>query len=336
MKKFKEKMKNLWDYFSTYELCWLITIIGLSIFVTILFPSVVDDLDVHPYLIIALYLLDVILNVTCELLISKQSKWNFIVSLFVEITEIITLIVISARFATMAVTIFFWIPVDIISFVNWHLHKDRKEEELTVVRTLKGWQEILIILAIVVWTVGVGYLLTIITPDGILEANSTIAKVACYLDAFASAVGVCNGLFILFRYREQWIAWYICAGLETILNIIYGQWVLLVLKAGYFTNTTYGYIKWTKYIKEHTNEVDNQENDNPCCCLCCESTQNDKEDVECHDCCDCDDTEVLDEKIEESSNQVKEMTNYNVNLEDNQAEQQNDEELETEPDEVIE
>ena len=25
--------------------------------------------------------------------------------------------------------------------------------------------------------------------------------------------------------------------------------VLLVLKAGYFTNTTYGFIKWSKYIK---------------------------------------------------------------------------------------
>jgi len=34
------------------------------------------------------------------------------------------------------------------------------------------------------------------------------------------------------------------------MNILMGQWVLLVLKAGYFTNTTYGYIKWTKYIKQ--------------------------------------------------------------------------------------
>ena len=53
----------------------------------------------------------------------------------------------------------------------------------------------------------------------------------------------------MFRYREQWIAWYICTILETIINIICQQWLLLVLKAGYLTNTTYGYIKWTKYIK---------------------------------------------------------------------------------------
>lgn len=250
----KKKLKELWDYFTTYEICWFLSIIGLSIVITILFPSTVDDLDIHPFVIMGLYFLDILFNVLCELLISKQSRWNFIVSLLVEVTEIITLIVISERFATMAVTIFFWIPCDIISFINWNKNKDREEQELTVVRTLKGWQEILIIAGIAIWTVGVGYLLTVISPEGILEANSPAEIAVCYIDACASAVGVCNGLFILFRFREQWIAWYICTILETIMNILLGQWVLLVLKVGYFTNTTYGYIKWTKYIKSHNSK----------------------------------------------------------------------------------
>ena len=64
----------------------------------------------------------------------------------------------------------------------------------------------------------------------------------------ASAVGIANGVFILLRFREQWIAWYICSILEAVINILSGQMVLLVLKVGYLTNTTYGYIKWTKYI----------------------------------------------------------------------------------------
>ena len=257
MNKLKQKISNLWEFFSTYEICWLFSIIGLSIIVTILFPSTVDDLSISPFLIMGLYLADVFLNVLCELLISKQSRWNFIVSLLVEITEIATLIVISERFATMAVTIFFWIPCDIISFINWNKHKDSQKEELTVVRSLKGWQEALIIFGIAVWTVGVGYLLTVISPEGLLEANSPAEIAVCYLDACASAVGVCNGLFILFRFKEQWVAWYICTILETIMNILLGQWVLLVLKAGYLTNTTYGYIKWSKYIKTHHTDIKN-------------------------------------------------------------------------------
>ena len=38
-----------------------------------------------------------------------------------------------------------------------------------------------------------------------------------------------NGLFIFFRLREQWIAWHICAALEAIINILSGQYVLLIL-----------------------------------------------------------------------------------------------------------
>lgn len=246
----KERMKKIWNSFTLYEKIWFFSVIALTIIVTILFPSTVDDLAINPVLIMGLYIADVFTNVLCELLISKQSKWNFIVSLFVEAIEIAVCIVIGERFATMAVTIFFWIPIDIISFINWHKHNDKEDESLTIVRRLKGYQEVLIILAIIVWTLVVGKLLTMVEVDGILESGSLAETVVCYLDAFASAVGVCNGVFILLRLREQWIAWYICSILETVMNIILGQWVLLVLKAAYLTNTTYGYIKWSKYIKK--------------------------------------------------------------------------------------
>ena len=84
--------------------------------------------------------------------------------------------------------------------------------------------------------------------------NKMLETAIIYIDACASAVGIANGLFIFFRLREQWIAWYICAFLEAVINIMSGQYVLLPLKLGYFTNTTYGYIKWSRYIKEHQNK----------------------------------------------------------------------------------
>ena len=219
-----------------------------------------DLVKVNSFLVSAgwitfLYVLDVVLNIACELLISKQSKWNFIVSLGVEIVEIVTCIVCIYRFATMAVTLLFWIPCDIISFVMWHRHPDKQKEELTVVKKLTWWQDLILIAAIAVWTVGVGYLLTLIEVEGgIFATNLTFERIVCYLDAAASAVGIANGLLILFRYREQWIAWYIVAILETVIDIMAGQWILLVLKVGYLTNTTYGYIKWTQYIRQHKND----------------------------------------------------------------------------------
>ncbi len=251
-KSFSMRCKNLWHFFSLYEKIWFFSILVLAVIFAFLFPE--EDVNgVNGSLIMGLYLADTFLNILCELLISKQSKWNFIVSVFVEITEILICVVLSYRFSTMASTLFFWLPIDIISFFNWHKHPDKVQEELTVVRKLSGWMEVLILTGIVVFTVVVGYFTTTIpiTTD-LFNGNETLETIVCYLDACVTAVGICNGVFILLRYREQWVAWYLSALLETAINILSGQYVLLVLKAGYLTNTTYGYIKWTKYIKEHS------------------------------------------------------------------------------------
>lgn len=251
---FKTRCKDLWAYFSTYEKVWFFSILILAFIFAFLFPE--EDVNgVNGSLIMALYLADTFLNILCELLISKQSKWNFIVSIFVEITEILICVVLSYRFATMASTLFFWLPIDIISFINWHKHPDQQEDDLTKVRKLSGWMEVVVIIGIVLWTIVVGYFLTTLDMGtDLFGGNRTLEVIVCYLDACASAVGIANGVFILLRFREQWIAWYICSLLEAAINIISGQLVLLILKIGYLTNTTYGYIKWTKYIKSHEEE----------------------------------------------------------------------------------
>ena len=256
MQKLKSRCAELWRFFTTYEKIWFFSILVLACVFAVLFPE--EDVNgVNGGLIMALYLADTVFNILCELLISKQSKWNFIVSLLVEVTEIAICVVLAYRFATMASTIFFWIPIDIISFINWHRHPDRQEEELTQVRKLSGWMEAAVITGIVLWTIGVGYFLTTLDiGTDLFNGNDTLEVVVCYLDACASAVGIANGVFILLRYREQWIAWYISTLLETAINILSGQYVLLVLKAGYLTNTTYGYLKWTRYISEHRTEPD--------------------------------------------------------------------------------
>lgn len=241
-------------FFTTYEKCWFISILLLASIISYLFPEE-DANEVNGIVIMCLYLLDTFLNILCELLISKQSRYNFLVSILIEIVEIITCIVLMYRFATLAVTLFFWLPIDIVSFINWSKHKDEVQDELTVVRSLKGYQEVLVIFAIVVWTLVVGYIISGLNIVSDFINNKTLETTIIYLDACASALGVANGLFILLRLKEQWIAWYMCAALETIINILSGQYVLLVLKLGYFTNTTYGYMKWSKYIKDRNIKV---------------------------------------------------------------------------------
>lgn len=239
--------------FTTYEKSWFMSIMVLATIFSVLFPEESAN-GVNGIIIMLLYLLDTFLNILCELLISKQSRYNFLVSVLVEIVEIAMCVVLMYRFATMATTLFFWLPIDIISYINWSKHKDENEGELTVVRRLKGWQEALVIAGIILWTFVIGYLISGLDIATDFYNNEMLETAIIYIDACASAVGIANGLFIFFRFREQWIAWYICAALEAIINIISGQYVLLILKLGYFTNTTYGYIKWSNYIKSHKEE----------------------------------------------------------------------------------
>lgn len=239
--------------FTTYEKSWFMSIMVLATIISVAFPEESAN-GVNGIVIMLLYLLDTFLNILCELLISKQSRYNFLVSVLVEIVEIVSCIVLMYRFATMATTLFFWLPIDIISYINWSKHKDDEENELTVVRKLKGYQEVLVIVGIIVWTIVVGYFISGLDIATDFYNNKSLETAIIYIDACASAVGIANGLFIFFRLREQWIAWYICAFLEAIINIVSGQYVLLVLKLGYFTNTTYGYIKWSKYIQSHSKE----------------------------------------------------------------------------------
>ncbi|MBQ0036251.1 MAG: nicotinamide mononucleotide transporter [Firmicutes bacterium] len=236
--------------FSTYEKIWFISIMSLACIVSIIAPEESAN-GVNGIVIMLLYLLDTFFNILCELLISKQSRYNFLVSLLVEITEILISVVLMYRFASMAVTLLFWIPIDIISFINWRKHKDEEDDSLTVVRKLSSIQEIFVILIIIFYTMIVGYFISGLNIKTDFVSND-IKTIIIYLDACCSAVGIANGIFILLRLKEQWFAWYVFAFIEMIINILSGQYVLLILKLGYFTNTTYGYLKWNKYIKEHS------------------------------------------------------------------------------------
>ena len=245
----QEKVKKLKKYFTLYEIIWFVSLSIATVVLAILEPES-DTNGISGVLITVLYTLDVIIAIMCELLTSKQSKWSFMLYNVVEVIEIVVLIMIKARFATLAVSIFFWIPMHIISFVNWHKHPDKQKAELTIVRSLKWWQSIIIVVACAAWTVGVGYLMAAYGPETDFYSSEAIVKAVAYLDACVSAVGLANGILLFFRFKENWLVWYISVILETVINIISGQWVLLILKVGYFTNTTSGYIKWTKYIKQ--------------------------------------------------------------------------------------
>ena len=243
-----EKIKQFFKSFTLYQILYLVIVTALVIVFIVFLPDEMLE-DTSNTFVVACSVIAVLANPICELLISKQSKWNFIVSIVgVEITE--SILYFSLGYYRVAlISLIFLIPIDILIFINWHKHTDRNEDILTNVKKLTWWQDLLLVAGIVAFGFGVGYLLTLIPG-----AEDT------YLDAFVSAVGMANGILLLLRYNEQWIAWIICLILEAALYIVSGSYIMLITVAAMMVNTVYGFIKWIKYIKHNTAEKSVAEN----------------------------------------------------------------------------
>ena len=190
-------------------------------------------------LIVVCSVVSIVANPICELMISKQSRYNFLFSIaFIEITEMI--IYLSLNFYSCAlVSLLFWVPIDIASFIKWKKNTDEEDDDLTKVKKFNCWQDVLIVLAIAVFSFVVGYLLSLIP-----ECEDS------YLDAFVSALGMANGILLLLRYSEQWYAWFAYLIFDAVLWIISGHYIMLITVVAMMINTVYGFIKWVKYVKK--------------------------------------------------------------------------------------
>jgi len=238
----KETFKSFIKSFTPYQTIYLAAVVLLTAALLIFFPEVSLGDYGEKIALIVCAVISTISNPLCELLISKQSKWNFVVDFFlIEIPELV--ICLNFGWYAVAVTVLcFWMPIDVISFIRWNKHPDEDDGSLTKVKRLKPHQSALTVVAIVVFGLVVGKLLTLIPG-----ASDT------YLDAFASAVGISNGILLLMRYSEQWLAWLITTVLYLFMDISSGLYILLVTEIAMLVNTIYGMVKWYIYTKKHQN-----------------------------------------------------------------------------------
>ncbi len=236
----KHWLKRLWKYYSPYEKIWLFSICAIAILFGIFFP---ENSNEFVWLRVV-EIIAVVGGCSCELLLSKQSKWAFIVS-FVLYDTTQTIVYFANGFYISALfEIIFWIPILFISFFSWEKHQDKKKSELTQVKRFNYKKELAIFVTILSLSIIVGIIFTS------LDFVSNTLSDWWYLDALANTCSVCNGMFLLLRYEEQWVPWIGVALIEGILWVLSGQYIMLVLSVGYLMNSIYGFIKWHFYIKK--------------------------------------------------------------------------------------
>ncbi len=234
---------KFWRYFTTYEKCWWVILCGLGIIFAILFPE--EKGWVRAFEIITL-----VGGCSCELLLAKQSKWAFIVSFFCyDLTQVVIYFVngyyISALYEIIVI-----MPLLIITYFLWNKHLDKDNHDLTEVKKI-NWKRDVAIFS--------GVLAASFITGGVFTVIASVAEGLSdwwYLDALANTFSICNALFMLLRYKEQWAAWYGVIICETIMWLLTKNWIMLILQVGYITNSVYGDIKWSKYIKNKQSEAD--------------------------------------------------------------------------------
>lgn len=235
-------MKKLIQSFTPYQITYLVVVFALTGAFCIFMPENMLD-DTSNIFVVVCSVIATLANPLCELLIAKQSKWNFVVdAVLIELTELV--ICLANGWYTIAlVTVLFWIPVDVISFINWNRHPDDEQEELTVVKRLTPLQDVLVVLAILAFGFAAGTIMSKI--PGASES---------YLDALSAGFGMANGILLLLRYSEQWYAWFITLVLYAILYTVSGTYIMLITVAAMLVNTVYGYVKWLIYTNKSKQE----------------------------------------------------------------------------------
>ena len=233
------QLKAFIKSFTPYQKWYLGIVLAITVLFVIFLPDYMLE-DTSNTLLVVASVVCVLSNPICELMISKQSKLNFILDIFVVALSELILCSFNGWYVTAAIICGFWIPVSALSYWRWSRHQDEEKEELTVVRTLTPKQDILAIAAIFAFAFVAGTLISKI--PGAEDS---------YVDALSSGFGIANGVLLLARYREQWYAWLLTLIIDAALYIRGGAYIMLVTVAAMLVNTCYGYWKWYRYNKEH-------------------------------------------------------------------------------------
>lgn len=243
----KRKIVNFIKSFTPFQIIYLSSVLLITVAFIIFMPENMLDLSEEldsnvtiKTVVTVAAIISVLANPVCEIFISKQSYFNFIVDIFlIEIPELI-LCVANGWYSIAISTVAFWIPIDIISILRWNKHADEEHDEMTAVKRMPPAVEVVAIIGVILFGLAVGSLIKMIPG----AADS-------YIDALATAFGMSNGILLMLRYSEHWFAWYITLALYTYIYISGGAYIMLVTVAAMLVNTTYGLVKWFIYSKKH-------------------------------------------------------------------------------------
>lgn len=236
-----DNLKKSFRDMKWYE--WLMAAIMVAIAAYAMFSAFADpSSSLNPPWLTVLNFISAVCGVVCIFFCAKASISNFAFGLVNTVVYTIYLWYWHI-WGTMCLEMFFYFPVNIISWVIWARHRDTFEKEKTMARKLTPLQDA-IVGAIVVAS-------TLVYHAILVRVGGNVA----WLDAATVAIGIIATVLEMLRFREQYVLWLITDVVAVAMFIQHFDAVYLTKKSIYLIMAVVGLINWCKLQKRNEANV---------------------------------------------------------------------------------
>ena len=223
-------MKKFILYWSIYEGIWLVTFCAIAVWITVASGDSLFGFFVF------------LSGILCVVLAAKGSILNYPAGFF-NTVGYAWLAWQNGLYGEVIENLFFYLPMLVVGFLMWRKYIDGSG--IVIMRKLLPKAVALISLACVVVAVALGFILSLI------ETQNTP-----YIDAATNVLAVVATILMIYRFREQWVAYITLNVLSIImwaLRIADGSpdgLLMVVMWSAYLVNSVYGLYNWTKGAKK--------------------------------------------------------------------------------------
>ena len=221
-------IKNFFNKWNTYELCWLGIFSLVSIAITVITRDSFFGFTVF------------FAGILCVVLVAKGSIWTYPFGVY-NTAAYAWMAYNNNLFGEMGLNLFFFMPMNVIGFFMW---RRRMANGTVIMKALDNRKRVLIAFAVLTGIAALGYGLSRI--DG---------QATPYIDASTNVLSVAATILMVMRFKEQWL-------LYIVLNVLtITMWsfrlaagspdapVMIVMWSAYLINAFYGWYNWSKHAQ---------------------------------------------------------------------------------------